>query len=160
MSDPLTTLASGPLCRFADWPNTAIPNGRAGVYTVWDGRTLIYVGMAGRGLRAEADEIPAAGSTTRPRGLLSRLASHASGRRSGDQFNVYVIDRLVLPSLTAEEITAAAAGKLSLDAVTRRYIRDYLGYRYVETVDGKTALALERDVQHGAIAGQPPLLNP
>jgi hypothetical protein len=160
MSDPLAALASAPLYRFADWPNTAIPNWRAGVYTVWDGETLIYVGMAGRGLLADAPETPAARATTKPRGLLDRLASHASGRRSGDQFNVYVFDRLVLPRLTPDEITAAAAGDLSLDAVTRQYIHDNLGYRYVVTADGKTALALERDVQRGAIAGQQPLLNP
>jgi hypothetical protein len=160
MSDLLTALASGPLYRFADWPNTAIPNWRAGVYTVWDGQTLIYVGMAGRGMPVDVHETAAARSTTKPRGLLDRLASHASGRRSGDQFNVYVFDRLVLPDLTRDEISAAAAGELSLDAVTRRYIHRHLGYRYVVTADGKAALALERDVQRGAIAGQRPLLNP
>ena len=32
--------------------------------------------------------------------LWTRLGSHASGRRSGDQFNVYICDRFVVPALT------------------------------------------------------------
>jgi hypothetical protein len=40
----------------------------------------------------------------------NRLASHASGRRSGDQFCVYVADRLVMPELTSDGLEAIAAG--------------------------------------------------
>ncbi len=43
-----------PLYRFADWPNPEVPNGRIGVYTVWRGDQLIYVGMAGRALGPSA----------------------------------------------------------------------------------------------------------
>ena len=39
----LTELRDGPLYRFADWPNPAVPNGRIGVYTIWHGDQLIYV---------------------------------------------------------------------------------------------------------------------
>jgi hypothetical protein len=159
MSDLLATLASAPLYRFSDWPNAHIPNWRAGVYTVWDGGALIYVGMAGRGMAAGGQHTEAARSATKPRGLRSRLASHASGRRSGDQFNVYVFDRLVLPRLSRADIKVAAAGEVSLDAMTRRYIHEYLAYRFVVADDGKAALALERRVQRGAL-GQRPLLNP
>jgi len=34
-----------------------------------------------------------------PQGIYTRLQSHASGRRNGDQFCVYVADRLVLTSM-------------------------------------------------------------
>ena len=44
---------------------------------------------------------------------LGRLASHASGRRSGDQFLIYVCDRLVLPRL-GNRIGEIAGGALSL----------------------------------------------
>lgn len=147
-------LASGDLYRFADWPNPEVPNGRAGVYTIWDGETLIYVGMAGRSMVATAGERQEVRG--RQSGLRGRLHSHASG---GDQFCVYVADRLVLPTLTPEDIKAIGAGSLKLDALVRDYIRKRLAYRYVVTVGGVEAGGLERQVQRGAL-GQHPLLNP
>lgn len=93
-------LELGLFYRFSEWPVAAVPRHAAGVYTVWesDGR-LTYVGMAGRA--ADANTVARWEShSARPRGLWGRLNSHASGRRSGDQFNVYVADRLVLPSIT------------------------------------------------------------
>src|SRR5215475_6178752 len=82
-------------CLFSDWPNPAVPAFGAGVYTVWhsDGR-FMYVGMSGRGITTETIR------RNTPQGIYTRLRSHASGRRSGDQFCVYVTDRLVLPILT------------------------------------------------------------
>lgn len=80
----LAELRDGPLYRFADWPNPEVPNGRIGVYTVWGGDELIYVGMGGRAVGPSADTNGPA--STKLTGLRSRLASHASGRRSGDQF--------------------------------------------------------------------------
>jgi hypothetical protein len=107
----LAELRDGPRYRFADWPNPAVPNGRIGAYTIWRGDQLIYVGMAGRaiGLSSDTSE-PVSAKLT---GLRSRLASHASGRRSGDQFCIYVFDRLVLPMLTRQQIQEAARGQLS-----------------------------------------------
>jgi hypothetical protein len=89
------TLAEGTTHSFRDWPNPAVPTLGAGVYTIWDknGR-LIYVGMSGRGI--DADTI----HRNTPQGIYTRLQSHARGRRSGDQFSVYVADRLVLPMLS------------------------------------------------------------
>ena len=68
-----------------------------GVYAVWDGDALIYCGMLGRGFEK------ALGGKARLR-LTTRLASHASGRLSGDQFRVYVANRLVIPGLTPEQL--------------------------------------------------------
>jgi hypothetical protein len=81
----LPELESGPACRFADWPNLQIPPVAAGVYTVWEGETFLYVGMAGRTLTREtiAEKLSA---RARPTGIVDRLGSHALGRRSGDQF--------------------------------------------------------------------------
>jgi hypothetical protein len=93
-SDHVLNLASGPLYWFHNWPNEAVPQFGAGVYTIWhrDGR-FIYVGMSGRNITT--DTAP----RNRPHGLHTRLNSHFSGRRSGDQFCVYVADYLVLGSL-------------------------------------------------------------
>src|SRR4051794_8737394 len=98
----LDGLAHGPAHSFGIWPNPDLPVVGAGVYTVWDGDRFLYVGMGGRGL--SADMIRDATVTGRKgSGLLGRLMSHASGRRSGDQFCIYVCDLLILPTLTPEQ---------------------------------------------------------
>ncbi|MFN8031864.1 MAG: hypothetical protein U0Q47_01025 [Mycobacterium sp.] len=130
----------------------------AGVYTIWERGRLIYVGMAGRGLTAE--DIDAPDEPMKAKGLWNRLNSHASGRRSGDQFCVYVCDRFVVPQLSPEQQAKVGDGTLSLDAVTRGCIHDRFEYRYVTTADGSDALALEREVQRGALAVGKPFLNP
>ena len=145
----LDQLRSGQLHWFKDWPNAEASSARAGVYTVWDteGR-LVYVGMWGRGIALNA-----------PPKLSTRLASHAAGRRSGDQFCMYVADRLVLPSLTAEQIADIGCGRLQLDALVRGYIRDRLAYRFISAEDGKQAYEVENAIKRGAL-GERPLLNP
>jgi len=104
----IDALERGPLHRFADYATLTdmIPGSGAGVYTIWDDAgNLVYVGIAGRN--------PAG------KGLASRLRSHASGRRSGDQFCVYVADHYVLPELTREQIEAIRDSRLSMDAFVR-----------------------------------------
>jgi hypothetical protein len=90
-------LENGRLHRFADYTmlGDIIPGGGAGVYTIWDeAGGLVYAGIAGRN--------PAG------KGLASRLRSHASGRRSSDQFCIYVADHYVLPELTREQSRRSA----------------------------------------------------
>lgn len=153
-TDPLTRLSSGPLFWFADWPCGDVPRSGALVYTIWDraGR-FIYAGMAGRGLAPEAT---AARTGSGPWG---RLNSHASGRRSGDQFCVYVCDRLVLPTVV-ELIPEIATGRRSLDQLTRAYIREHLGFRWTAFGSGTEALAVEIGIQRGSLGCGRPLLNP
>src|SRR4051794_16019577 len=140
-SDPLIQLSSGgPLFWFADWPCGEVPRSGALVYTIWDrsGR-FIYVGMAGRGLVGD----PAAAATPARTGSgpWGRLNSHANGRRSGDQFCVYVGDRLVLPTVV-DRIAEIAVGRLSLDQLTGAFIRQHLGFRWVACRSGAEALAI------------------
>src|SRR5262249_3570062 len=87
----LHELRRGPAHRFAEFATAGalVPRSGAGIYTVWDDAgELIYVGIAGRNPNGS--------------GLASRLRSHVSGRRSGDQFCVYVADHYVMPELTAQ----------------------------------------------------------
>ena len=83
---------------FADFPTlTDLPRTGAAIYTIWDyAGALVYVGVSGR----------SATSTTGPWG---RLRSHWGGRRSGDQFWVYVADHYFLPDLTRDQFEAIAA---------------------------------------------------
>jgi hypothetical protein len=159
MTSHLASLLDGPAYRFSDWPNSAVPSIAPGVYTIWEERSLLYAGMAGRSLTAE-HVAELRGRAARPTGLAQRLGSHASGRRSGDQFCVYVADRLVLPTLKPDQIAGIAAGSLSLDRLVRDFIRATLTYRFVEVADGNAARKLEDIVCRGTHAAGPPMLNP
>ena len=140
--------------RFSDWPNSDVPVVAAGVYAVWDGDTLIYCGMSGR-------EFEKAVSAAKLRfGLVTRLASHASGRLSGDQFCVYVANRLVIPSLTSEQLAKFATGELNLDMLTKQYINNALEYQFAFVQTSAEAYALEKQCREGIIFGVKPLLNP
>jgi len=148
-------LGTGESHSFADWPNAALPRFGAGVYTVWDGGgRFIYVGMSGRGI---TDQTARRNS---PHGLHTRLASHASGRRSGDQFCVYVADRLVLPILSPGDIAAISSGEHQMDAFVRRYIHENLRYRFLMLPDGATAYRYETAIKDGDWDHGRPLLNP
>jgi hypothetical protein len=157
---PVTELETGPLFRFADWPNDQVPRRAAGVYTIWRSSQFVYVGMSGRGAQREDFVAISDDSTRQPKGLWTRLNSHASGRRSGDQFNVYVCDRFVVPVLTPQQQQQIGAGQLSLDQMTKQFIHDKLGYRYAVVADGAQALALEREVRAGKLQAGRPFLNP
>ena len=154
----LRALEEGARHRFSDWPVQSVPKVAAGVYTIWDLDRFIYVGMAGRGLAA--DDIDAPDEPVKAKGLLNRLNSHATGRRSGDQFCVYVCDRFIVPHLSGEQLGRVADGRLSLDALTRQHIRERYEFRFVTTPDGGEALTLEREVQRGGLSAGKPFLNP
>ena len=138
--------------RFADWPNDDIPAIAAGVYAIWDERTLIYCGMSGREIEKAADKSRY--------GLVTRLQSHASGRLSGDQFCVYVANRLVIPSLTPDQLPRFASGEISLDRLTKAYIHSRFDYQYVIVGASEEAFSLERQCRTGLVFGAKPLLNP
>ena len=150
----LAALATGPLHSFSEWPNPDVPAVAFGVYTVWlPDAKLLYVGMSGRGMKVNPDEV-------KRRGLWTRLNSHASGRRSGDQFCVYVCDRQIVPNLSADQLKAVGEGLLLLDGLTRQYIRDRLSYRFIVTSDSASAYRIERLVQAGVLEAGKPILNP
>ena len=151
-ADELSLLEDGPAHAFRDWPGRHFPVGPSGVYTVWHDDVLLYAGMAWAH-RGEGNP----GAT----GVFGRLKSHASGRRSGDQFAIYVCDRFVIPTLTAEDLSALGRGERILDARTRQYIADHLSYRVVVTQDGPSARTLESLVRRNGLprTGRP-LINP
>jgi len=154
----LEALEVGPAHRFADWPNPAVPRASAGVYTIWDGDQFIYVGMAGRGMAGTSEEAP--DEPKKAKGLWTRLNSHASGRRSGDQFCVYICDRFVLPALTPEELNQLARD--SFDSTNRPAHTLAVGlstasYLYLMR---PMPSRLEREIQAGALVVGKPYLNP
>ena len=89
-------LVDGTLHSFSSWPDTTVPKGPPGVYAIWRGTEFLYVGISWR-----EPTLTASGMS---KGLWGRLDSHASGRRSGDQFCIYICDRFVLGQLTNQDI--------------------------------------------------------
>jgi hypothetical protein len=140
--------------KFSSWPNPVVPGSAAGVYVIWDDETLIYCGMSGR-------EFERAQSEQKKRyGLVTRLASHASGRLSGDQFCVYVANRLVIPTLQLDQLTAFATGEHTLDRLTKAYIHNRFEYQFTVVDSSRQAYDLEIKARDGSIFGVKPLLNP
>ena len=107
---------------FRDWPNPDISLVAAGVYVVWSGGELIYAGMSGKDIEKNQHK--------RVYGLFKRLGQHASGRLSGDQMNVYVANRFVVPQINAAQREQFASGTLQLDMLTRQYIHQHFQYQY------------------------------
>jgi hypothetical protein len=67
-----------------------------------------------------------------------------------------VADRLVLPTLSQENIADIASGRHQMDAFVRQYIHQSLSYRFVMLTDGAAAYTLEAAIK----SGECPLLNP
>lgn len=147
----IAELEHGPLHEFARIAAAEISPGKAGVYTVWRGREFLYVGMSWQVATLERPSV---------KGLAGRLSSHASGRRSGDQFNIYICDRFVVPNLSSEELTGVGSGELSLDRMTREYIHQHLRFRFVLAESGAEARELELSIRkNGLPTSGAPFLN-
>jgi len=140
--------------KFSYWPNLKVPRVAAGVYAIWHGANLFYCGMAGKGL----DGAVKARKTTC--GIYKRLAHHASGRLSGDQFCVYIANRLVVPKLDITQLPRFEKGELTLDALTKRFIHEHLEYQFRCVLSNAAAVALERECRQGKVFGAKPFLNP
>lgn len=155
----VSELQSGPVFAFGDWPCELVPRRAAGVYTVWQDSRFLYAGMSGRGAQRE-DFVARPGEQSTALGLWTRLSSHASGRRSGDQFNSYICDRFIVPALTPDQQHAISQGQLLLDQLTKTFIHTHLSYRFITCASGTEALAIERAVRAGGLLAGKPILNP
>ena len=133
---------------FSEDPRNHIPNTGSIIYSVWDkDENFIYIGISG--LQKSLDR----------RSPLSRMISHASGVRSGDQFNVYIHDFYVIPTLVQSGKYEPAKGVL--DKLTRDYIHQNLSYRFVSVQSDDSDVivrSLEKQIQSGAF-GLTPKLN-
>jgi len=152
-NDHIAALITGPSYPFSQDLHESLPLATPGVYTIWKNAEFLYVGVAGRRLDASVRHM-------KMKGLRDRLDSHWKGRRAGDQFCVYVCDRLILPNLSSDEIRKVAEGELQLDTVTRPYIQAHLAYRWLVTSSYSEALAIERQFARGETLAGLPLLNP
>ena len=133
---------------FSDDPSKHIPKNGSIIYSVWDINELfIYIGISG--LQKSLEK----------RNPLSRIISHASGLRSGDQFCVYIHDFFVIPNLMKEKDYKPERGYL--DKLTKTYIHANLSYRFIgfEGDDSDMIVRrLENQIKSGVL-GLTPILN-
>ena len=139
--------------KFKNWPKKNFPTVAAGVYVIWDDQTLLYVGTAGKDL-AKAQK-----SGKKKFGLITRLNTHASGRTAGDQFCSLLANRIVIPSITKTQIIKFKEGSVTLDQMTKKYIRSNLEYQYLVVENFQDAIDLEMHSIRGAVFSTKPLLN-
>jgi len=140
--------------KFSDWPNREIPLIAAGVYAIWHDDKLIYCGMSGRKIEKAVKD------NKNKYGLITRLNSHAQGRLSGNQFCVYVANRLVIPTLSINDLSKFATGEYKLDYMTKKYIHSNLEYQYLIVDTSSDAYHIENTARAGELFNQKPLLNP
>ena len=133
---------------FSDDPRKHIPKNGSIIYSVWDdNEQFIYIGISG--LQKSLEK----------RNPLSRMISHASGVRSGDQFCVYIHDFFVIPNLMKEKDYKPERGYL--DKLTKTYIHANLSYRFIgfEGDDSDMIVRrLENQIKSGVL-GLTPILN-
>ena len=140
--------------KFKNWPQKNFPAVAAGIYLIWDGQTLLYVSTAGKDL----DKAIRSGKNRF--GLITRLNSHASGRATGDQFCSLLANRIVIPSLNSSQLNKFRDGSITLDQMTKKYIRNNVEFQYLLVENFKDAIDLEGYCRSGTIFGTKPLLNP
>ena len=133
---------------FAEDPRKYISNNGSIIYSVWDKEDkFIYIGISG--LQKSLEK----------RSPLSRMVSHCSGMRSGDQFCVYIHDFFVIPNLIKVKDYKPERG--SLDKLTKQYSHENLSYRFISfNSDNSDSIVrkLENEIKSGAL-GLKPLLN-
>ena len=136
-----------PAIKFSEDPKVHIPQKGSIIYTVFDkSGTFIYVGIAGIQKSLEN------------RSSTSRMMSHSSGRRSGDQFCVYVHDVFVIPELVKRGTYEPSRGLL--DRLTKEYIQENLSYRFCSFQNDdsiKIVRSLETKIKNGCCGSKPHL---
>ena len=140
--------SSKSLISFSEDPRRHIPNKGSIIYSVWNKEEkFIYIGISG--LQKSLEK----------RSPLSRMISHASGRRSGDQFCIYIHDFYVIPKLIEEGEYIPSIGVL--DKLTKDFIHNNLNYRFIgfETDNSDEIVrSLENQIKSGVL-GISPILN-
>ena len=126
-----------------------IPEYGSILYAVFlDKKEFIYIGIGG-----------VAGSTARSRDPRSRTLEHTSGRRSGDQFCIYIQDFYVIPTLLNEEYRPQ---KEYLDRLVKEFVKSRLSFRFVvfQSEDSNLIVRkLEREIQEGIYLNMKPSIN-
>ena len=141
--------ANNPLLPFSLESVSKIPEYGSILYAIFlDEKEFIYIGIGG-----------VKGEKARSRDPRSRIREHTSGRRSGDQFCIYIQDFYVIPTLLNEEYRPQ---KGYLDRLVKEFIQSRLSFRFVvfQSEDSNLIVRkLEREIQEGLHLNMKPSIN-
>ena len=154
MTDHVNSIATlfdpeNPLLPFSLESIRQIPEFGSILYAVFLDKTeFIYIGIGGL-----------SGANAKSRDPRSRIRQHTQGRRSGDQFCIYIQDFYVIPDLIRSDYTPR---KGHLDELVLDFIQSRLCFRFVvfQTDDSDQIVRrLEREIQSGQHRNQLPTIN-
>ncbi len=126
--------------------------GETGVYTVWSGADLLYVGCV----------VKKASETSNPQadGIKGRLRTQSRAKRINSVVALRVCDRFIVPELSPRQLEGLRTGATDLDALTAHWMRENLRYKVVHTASGDLAREVEALLRRDSGPLGPPLLNP
>jgi hypothetical protein len=153
----LQNLNDCPKRKFSEWLKSDIESVRTGVYCIWnENDELVYVGMSGREYSKKI-------GSTKPYGLRLRLHKHASGKLSGDQFCVYVANRIIIPQLLSENLSEYSSkfsdGTLTLNLKVKEHIHKHFSYNFTYTENEQESYLLEDYIRKKGINNKKSFLN-
>jgi len=125
-----------------------------GVYTLWNEKLFLYVGIARRDPRETTNRDAA--------GILGRLTGYGVKNRLDSDFVRKVFLRFIVPSLSLADCAKLGAGTIGLREMSKRvgeYVEEHVTYR-AWACDGKTATKVESHIRrHGLPDAGKPLFN-
>ena len=153
VDDLLIELEHSQRHRLADLPTCGLEP-RTGIYALWYGRDLLYVGVS--------RQDPATTTNPQARGVPGRLNTYRLARM-GNDFTLAVAFRFVVPHLDSEQLAGLSDGRLGVKgvgALVKTWRHDNVDFSAV-LVDGATALAAETVARRSGLPGtEPPMMNP
>jgi hypothetical protein len=133
--------------RFDAWPDESLSKGRPGVYGIWAGDELLFVGLSWQD-RADTDNPQA-------QGVWGRLQTYMI-RNQPSRFISAVFDRFVFPSLEGDSRTAIADDPALASEAAHQHLRNHFEYRALVTSNGEEARALADAIKGGHSVFGPP----
>lgn len=125
-----------------------------GVYTLWDEKVFLYLGIARRD--------PGETMNRDAAGILGRLTGYRVKNRLDSDFAVKVFLRFIVPSLSSADCAKLGAGTIGLREMSKRvgeYVEEHVTYR-AWACDGKTATEVESHIRrHGLLDAGKPVFN-
>lgn len=153
VDDLLAELERSSRHRLADLPTCGLEP-RTGIYALWYGRDLLYVGVS--------RQDPATTTNPQARGVPGRLNTYRLARL-GNDFTLAVAFRFVVPRLTSEQMAALSDGSLvvrDVATLVKTWLHDNVEFSAV-LVDGAAALAAETVARRRGLPDTgPPMMNP
>lgn len=149
----LQQLVAGERTLLRDLASANLPK-RPGIYTLWRGETLLYVGIS------TVD--PCDTRNPQAAGVPGRLNTYRRARITSD-FALGCALRYVIPTFTSgqiAELAAGAIGQRELQPIVQRWVWDNVTFAVVIT-DSRQAAEAERVARRDGLPGiEPPALNP